>query len=133
MSPARQASAAFSPLILPDVRIVVHKVAIPSPTAAHGPAPRQIHWFSIINSCVTVLLLTGFLATILLRVLKADFVKFSRGEDGGEGGTAGGWAAHLMAHRNGPCYFMLLKRAVVIACLHHMVEARTPANHPAPA
>ncbi len=33
----------------------------------------QIHWFSIINSCVTVLLLTGFLATILMRVLKADF------------------------------------------------------------
>ena len=32
----------------------------------------QIHWFSIINSCVTVLLLTGFLATILLRVLKVS-------------------------------------------------------------
>ena len=48
------------------------------------PRPRvQIHWFSIINSCVTVLLLTGFLATILLRVLKADFVKYSREE--GEG------------------------------------------------
>ena len=38
----------------------------------------QIHWFSIINSCVTVLLLTGFLATILMRVLKQDFVKYSR-------------------------------------------------------
>jgi hypothetical protein len=38
----------------------------------------QIHWFSIINSCVTVLLLTGFLATILMRVLKADFLKYSR-------------------------------------------------------
>ncbi|XP_073289078.1 transmembrane 9 superfamily member 2-like [Primulina huaijiensis] len=35
----------------------------------------EIHWFSIINSCVTVLLLTGFLATILMRVLKNDFVK----------------------------------------------------------
>lgn len=34
-----------------------------------------IHWFSIINSCVTVLLLTGFLATILMRVLKNDFVE----------------------------------------------------------
>jgi len=41
-------------------------------------APAQIHWFSIINSCVTVLLLTGFLATILMRVLKADFIKYSR-------------------------------------------------------
>lgn len=34
---------------------------------------------------MTVLLLMGFLATILLRVLKADFVKFSRGD--GEGGS----------------------------------------------
>ncbi|GFH31247.1 transmembrane 9 superfamily member, partial [Haematococcus lacustris] len=41
-----------------------------------------IHWFSIINSCVTVLLLTGFLATILMRVLKADFLKYSRDEAG---------------------------------------------------
>ncbi len=44
----------------------------------------QIHWFSIINSCVTVLLLTGFLATILMRVLRADFAKFSRGADDSE-------------------------------------------------
>ena len=42
----------------------------------------QIHWFSIINSCVTVLLLTGFLATILMRVLKKDFVKYTRDDEG---------------------------------------------------
>ena len=36
------------------------------------PQHLEIHWFSIINSCVTVLLLTGFLATILMRVLKND-------------------------------------------------------------
>ena len=59
------------PLALPCVALTPH----PSP---HRP---QIHWFSIINSCVTVLLLTGFLATILMRVLKADFVKFSRGDN----------------------------------------------------
>lgn len=47
-----------------------------------------MHWFSIINSCVTVLLLTGFLATILARVLKADFVRYSR-EDGVEEEEAG--------------------------------------------
>ena len=46
-----------------------------------SPHP-QIHWFSIINSCVTVLLLTGFLATILMRVLKNDFVKYSREDEG---------------------------------------------------
>lgn len=42
----------------------------------------EVHWFSIINSCVTVLLLTGFLATILMRVLKNDFVKYTRDEEG---------------------------------------------------
>jgi hypothetical protein len=49
---------------------------------ALGSLP-QIHWFSIINSCVTVLLLTGFLATILMRVLKNDFVKYSRDDEVG--------------------------------------------------
>lgn len=39
------------------------------------PHHLEIHWFSIINSCVTVLLLTGFLATILMRILKNDFIK----------------------------------------------------------
>lgn len=39
------------------------------------PHHLEIHWFSIINSGVTVILLTGFLATILMRVLKNDFVK----------------------------------------------------------
>jgi len=50
----------------------------------------EIHWFSIINSCVTVLLLTGFLATILMRVLKADFVKFSK-EDAAMEEEEAGW------------------------------------------
>ena len=44
----------------------------------------QIHWFSIVNSCVTVLLLTGFLATILMRVLKADFIKYTRDDEAGK-------------------------------------------------
>lgn len=48
--------------------------------------PAQIHWFSIINSCVTVLLLTGFLATILMRVLKNDFIKYTRDDDGARPG-----------------------------------------------
>ncbi|KAM7271860.1 hypothetical protein ACFE04_031074 [Oxalis oulophora] len=45
------------------------------------PHHLEIHWFSIINSCVTVLLLTGFLATILMRVLKNDFVKYAQDEE----------------------------------------------------
>jgi hypothetical protein len=62
------------------------------------PQHLEIHWFSIVNSCVTVLLLTGFLATILLRVLRADLVRYARGAtggggDGGESGNGGAAAA----------------------------------------
>jgi hypothetical protein len=56
------------------------------------PQHLEIHWFSIVNSCVTVLLLTGFLATILLRVLRADLVRYARGATGGgadDGGESG--------------------------------------------
>ena len=61
-----------------------HCCSNPLHAAAWGAdtAALQIHWFSIINSCVTVLLLTGFLATILMRVLKNDFVKYTRDDDG---------------------------------------------------
>eukprot|EP00798_Chlamydomonas_sp_ICE-L_P020329 gene20329-27089_t len=54
-----------------------------------NPVHLEIHWFSIINSCVTVLLLTGFLATILMRVLKADFIKYSRDDPAAEEEDAG--------------------------------------------
>ncbi|CAN4126909.1 unnamed protein product [Withania somnifera] len=51
----------------------------------------EIHWFSIINSCVTVLLLTGFLATILMRVLKNDFVKYAHDEEAADDQEETGW------------------------------------------
>lgn len=51
----------------------------------------EIHWFSIINSCVTVLLLTGFLATILMRVLKNDFVKYAHDEETADDQEETGW------------------------------------------
>ena len=51
----------------------------------------EIHWFSIINSCVTVMLLTGFLATILMRVLKNDFVKYSIDDEDPEDQEESGW------------------------------------------
>lgn len=50
----------------------------------HKESPHQhleIRWFSIFNSIVTVLLLTGFLATILLRILKNDFTRYARMEE----------------------------------------------------
>eukprot|EP00271_Cylindrocystis_brebissonii_P004202 TRINITY_DN157_c0_g2_i2.p1 TRINITY_DN157_c0_g2~~TRINITY_DN157_c0_g2_i2.p1 ORF type:complete len:611 (-),score=90.12 TRINITY_DN157_c0_g2_i2:1534-3366(-) len=55
------------------------------------PQHLEIHWFSIINSCVTVLLLTGFLATILMRVLKNDFIKYTREDENAEEQEETGW------------------------------------------
>ena len=55
------------------------------------PQHLEIHWFSIINSCVTVLLLTGFLATILMRVLKNDFVKYTREDEAMDEQEETGW------------------------------------------
>ncbi|KAE8710116.1 Transmembrane 9 superfamily member 2 [Hibiscus syriacus] len=55
------------------------------------PHHLEIHWFSIINSCVTVLLLTGFLATILMRVLKNDFIKYDQDEEAADDQEETGW------------------------------------------
>lgn len=55
------------------------------------PQHLEIHWFSIVNSCVTVLLLTGFLATILMRILKSDFAKYSKDDEMGEEPEDSGW------------------------------------------
>ncbi|KAG5531885.1 hypothetical protein RHGRI_026482 [Rhododendron griersonianum] len=55
------------------------------------PHHLEIHWFSIINSCVTVLLLTGFLATILMRVLKNDFMKYAHDEETDDDQEETGW------------------------------------------
>lgn len=41
----------------------------------------RIHWLSIINSLVLILLLTGFLAIIIMRVLKLDIDRYSKRED----------------------------------------------------
>jgi len=40
------------------------------------PTTFEIHWLSIINSFVLVLLLTAFLAIILMRILKKDFSRY---------------------------------------------------------
>jgi hypothetical protein len=59
--------------------------------ASSLPHHLEIHWFSIINSCVTVLLLTGFLATILMRVLKNDFIKYAHDEESADDQEETGW------------------------------------------
>ena len=50
------------------------------------PQHLEVHWFAIANSCVTVLLLTAFLATILVRVLRADVSRYAGGGQRGSGG-----------------------------------------------
>ena len=41
----------------------------------------QIHWLSIINSFVLVVILTLFLGIILLRVIKNDFTRYMDGDE----------------------------------------------------
>lgn len=38
----------------------------------------EIHWLSIMNSFVLVLLLTGFLAIIIMRILKSDYNRYAK-------------------------------------------------------
>lgn len=45
------------------------------------PSSFEIHWLSIINSFVLVLLLTAFLTIILLRILKNDFSRYMEMEE----------------------------------------------------
>jgi len=55
------------------------------------PQSFEIHWLSIINSFVLVLLLTGFLSIILMRVLKNDFSRYAAAEDEEDEEEETGW------------------------------------------
>jgi transmembrane 9 superfamily member 3 len=46
----------------------------------------QIHWFSVVNSALMVVFLTGVVAAIMIRVLKSDFSRYASALDGGGGG-----------------------------------------------
>merc|ERR1712185_429607 len=55
------------------------------------PGTFEIHWLSIINSFVLVLLLTAFLTIILMRLLKNDFTRYMDIEDDEIGEEESGW------------------------------------------
>ena len=55
------------------------------------PQSFEIHWLSIINSFVLVLLLTGFLSIILMRVLKNDFTRYTSTDDDEDDEEETGW------------------------------------------
>jgi len=50
----------------------------------------EIHWLSILNSFVLVILLTSFLAIIIMRILKSDYTRYER-EDLDEDEEDYGW------------------------------------------
>lgn len=51
----------------------------------------EIHWFSIINSLVTVLFLSGIMAFIMIRTLSRDIAKYNEEEDQDELFEQRGW------------------------------------------
>lgn len=69
------------------------------------PQHLEIHWFSIINSSVLVLLLLGILVTIFMRVLKHDFAKFSHDDELGDDAEETGvhQKPPSVCTRNHPC------------------------------
>ncbi|XP_019176777.1 PREDICTED: transmembrane 9 superfamily member 3-like isoform X2 [Ipomoea nil] len=55
------------------------------------PYHLAIHWFSITNSSVMILILIGCLATIYLRVLRRDILKYSQDDESNENQEESGW------------------------------------------
>ncbi|XP_040596645.1 transmembrane 9 superfamily member 1 isoform X3 [Mesocricetus auratus] len=52
------------------------------------PRTLEIHWLSIINSMVLVFLLVGFVAVILMRVLRNDLARYNLDEETSSGGSS---------------------------------------------
>lgn len=50
-------------------------------TPAEAPLAPQIHWFSIFNSFMMVIFLTGLVSMILLRTLRADYARYTATDD----------------------------------------------------
>ncbi|CAI5950181.1 unnamed protein product [Closterium sp. NIES-65] len=55
------------------------------------PQHVEVHWFSILNSCFTVLLLGVFIATRLTHVLKSNLIRYSHDADPLEETEEAGW------------------------------------------
>lgn len=79
--------------------------------------PIEIHWLSIINSFVLVVLLTAFLAVVFMRILKKDFARYLEldEEDFDDEQDTGWKLVHGDVFRF-PQYPMLLSSAVGTGC-----------------
>ena len=47
----------------------------------HAALRCQIHWFSIINSFMMVMFLTGLVSIILMRTLRRDYQRYAKTDD----------------------------------------------------
>jgi Endomembrane protein 70 len=62
--------------------VLLHSLTRAPRTQSHFlPSALEIHWLSIFNSLVLVVLLTAFLAIILMRVVRNDFTRYMRPDD----------------------------------------------------
>lgn len=55
------------------------------------PEEIEIQWFSIINSLILVVVLTSFLAIIMMRILKRDYDTYNRDDEDGMDKEESGW------------------------------------------
>jgi hypothetical protein len=55
------------------------------------PEEIEIQWFSIVNSLILVVVLTSFLAIIMMRILKRDYEAYNREEEDGVDKEESGW------------------------------------------
>lgn len=74
----------------------------------------QIHWFSIINSLMIVLFLSGMVAMIMMRTLHRDISKYNQLETAEEAQEETGWKLVRFALSDHPSYTH--KRSLLGAC-----------------
>ena len=74
---------------------------------------QQIHWFSIINSLMIVLFLSGMVAMIMMRTLHRDISKYNQLETAEEAQEETGWK---LVRR--PCLHVLYAHALPKRTLH---------------
>lgn len=55
------------------------------------PKTLEIHWLSVINSLILVLLLIGFVTVILFRILKKDFARYNLEDEEADEDADNGW------------------------------------------
>ena len=79
----------------------------------------QIHWFSIFNSFMMVIFLTGLVSMILMRTLRNDYAKYAREDDDLESLVSSESEIWSISAYLYICYFLFL----------HLLEPRWMLDH----